>query len=218
MAIVGSGTVGPAAGIFLARAGHEVTLFERAPREEAVGAGFLLQPTGLAVLKELGLAEKVLGVTQKIGGLYCETASGRVLLDLKYKELGTDLFGLGTHRSSLLSVLLKAFTDSGGEMRWGSMIEEMSLEGGVRFLNGEGPFDLVLLCDGARSKIRDQSGIEVRVDQVSLGSFVVYWQANPRICCRCALAAGGVDPGTLRISSDRDEAGLLESFLECASG
>ncbi len=179
IAIVGSGTAGPAAGIFLARAGHEVTLFERAPREEAVGAGFLLQPTGLAVLKELGLAEKVLGVTQKIGGLYCETASGRVLLDLKYKELGTDLFGLGTHRSSLLSVLLKAFTDSGGEMRWGSMIEEMSLEGGVRFLNGEGPFDLVLLCDGARSKLRDQSGIEVRVDRYPWGALWFIGRRTP---------------------------------------
>lgn len=42
---------------FLAKAGYEVTLYEQAAEEKALGAGFLLQPTGLAVLAELGLAE-----------------------------------------------------------------------------------------------------------------------------------------------------------------
>ena len=55
IAIVGSGTAGPAAAIFLARAGHEVILFEKAPQKLPVGAGFLLQPTGLSVLAQLGL-------------------------------------------------------------------------------------------------------------------------------------------------------------------
>jgi 2-polyprenyl-6-methoxyphenol hydroxylase-like FAD-dependent oxidoreductase len=179
VAIVGSGTAGPAAGIFLARAGHEVTLFERAPKEEAVGAGFLLQPTGLAVLRELGLADEVLAVTQKIRGLYCETGSGKVLLDLNYRELEEGLFGLGTHRSSLLSVLLKAFVESGGEMRWGSAIEKMSMEQGRRYLNGEGPFDLVLLCDGARSKLREQSGIGARVDRYPWGALWFIGKRTP---------------------------------------
>lgn len=184
VAIVGSGTAGPAAGIFLARAGHQVTLFERAPKEDAVGAGFLLQPTGLAVLKELGLAERVLGVTQKIGGLYCETASGRVLLDLKYEELEEGLFGLGTHRSSLLSILLESFADSGGELRWGEMIEEMFLKEGRRFLKDdaggvEGPFDLVLLCDGARSRLREQTDIETRVDQYPWGALWFIGKRTP---------------------------------------
>ncbi len=179
VAIVGSGTAGPAAGIFLARAGHEVTLFERAPKEEAVGAGFLLQPTGLGVLRELGLADEVLAVTQKIRGLYCETGSGKVLLDLKYRELKEGLFGLGTHRSSLLSVLLKAFRESGGEMRWGSSIEKMSLEQGRRYLDGGGPFDLVLLCDGARSQLRGQSGIGARVDRYPWGALWFIGKRTP---------------------------------------
>ena len=119
VAIVGSGTAGPAAGIFLARAGHEVTLFERAEEELAVGAGFLLQPTGLAVLRELGLEEEVLAVTQRIDGLYCEAGSGKVLLDLNYGELEEGLFGLGTHRLSLLGILLKALRSAGAGIRWG---------------------------------------------------------------------------------------------------
>jgi len=175
IAIVGSGTAGPASGIFLARAGHEVTLFERAEEELAVGAGFLLQPTGLAVLRELGLEDEVLEVTQRINGLYCEVSGGRVLLDLKYGELEEGLFGLGTHRSSLLRVLLKAFRDSGGEICWGSEMTEMRAEKKGRDLiskegKKEGPFDLVLLCDGARSGLRDQMGVPARVDQYPWGA------------------------------------------------
>ena len=130
-----------------------------------MGAGFLLQPAGLAVLKELGLVEEVLEVTQKISGLYYETEWGRVLLDLKYRELNEEFFGLGPHRSSLLLILLKAFTEAGGEMRWGAAVERMSSKGGRRYLDGEGPFDLVLLCDGARSQLRDRCGIQSRVDR-----------------------------------------------------
>ena len=55
IAIVGSGTAGPAAAIYLARAGHGV-----APKKLPVGAGFMLQPTGMAVLHELGLADALL--------------------------------------------------------------------------------------------------------------------------------------------------------------
>lgn len=175
VAIVGSGSAGPAAGLFLARAGHEVTLFERAEEELAVGAGFLLQPTGLAVLEDLGLADDVLAMTQQIDGLFCRTASGRVVLDLEYAELKEGLFGLGTHRSSLLKVLLKALNSAGASMHWGREMVSMTLEGGERFLTDdegrrEGPFDLVLLCDGARSRLRNQAGIPTRVDRYPWGA------------------------------------------------
>ncbi len=175
IAIVGSGTAGPAAGIFLARAGHEVTLFERAPEELAVGAGFLLQPTGLAVLRELGLEDEVLAVTQKITGLYCRTRKGKVLLDLDYTELEEGLFGLGTHRTSLLRILLRALNSAGAEVRWSAEMVSMSLENDQRWLEDlegrrHGPYDLVLVCDGARSRLRDQSGIPARVDAYPWGA------------------------------------------------
>jgi 2-polyprenyl-6-methoxyphenol hydroxylase-like FAD-dependent oxidoreductase len=60
IAIVGSGTAGPAVATFLARDGHDVHLFERAPQKLPVGAGFLLQPTGLAVLNELGIRDDLM--------------------------------------------------------------------------------------------------------------------------------------------------------------
>ena len=47
IAIVGYGTAGQALALLLSRDGHAVEVFERAPQLGPVGAGFLLQPTGL---------------------------------------------------------------------------------------------------------------------------------------------------------------------------
>ena len=55
IAIVGYGTGGQACALALLRDGHAVELFERVPEPGPVGAGFLLQPTGLQALWQLGL-------------------------------------------------------------------------------------------------------------------------------------------------------------------
>ena len=54
-AIAGFGIGGATLAVALARDGHEVTVFERAAALGPVGAGFLLQPSGQAVLAELGV-------------------------------------------------------------------------------------------------------------------------------------------------------------------
>ncbi|NJK91899.1 MAG: NAD(P)-binding protein, partial [Blastochloris sp.] len=79
IAIVGAGTAGPAAALFLARNGHVIDLFDRAPQNLPVGAGFLLQPTGLEVLRELGLVDSLLPHTAQIRRLHC--------LNLKHPNL-----------------------------------------------------------------------------------------------------------------------------------
>jgi len=58
--VVGCGVTGQAAATFLAEAGHDVTVFERFAEPRPLGAGLLLQPTGLAVLAALGLADQAL--------------------------------------------------------------------------------------------------------------------------------------------------------------
>ena len=93
VAIVGAGTAGPAAAIFLSRAGHRVRLFERAPVNLPVGAGFLLQPTGMRVLAELGLLEALLPQTQVIRRLHCLDRRERALLDLHYADVAEGLHG-----------------------------------------------------------------------------------------------------------------------------
>src|SRR5689334_11483650 len=51
--VVGFGIAGSAAAYLLAKAGHSVTLLERASELAPVGAGLLLQPSGQAVLRRM---------------------------------------------------------------------------------------------------------------------------------------------------------------------
>lgn len=69
IAIIGAGTAGLATARFLAAQGYAVTVFERADALQPVGAGLLLQPTGQAVLAELGLLDKLLPLCSRIDTL-----------------------------------------------------------------------------------------------------------------------------------------------------
>jgi 2-polyprenyl-6-methoxyphenol hydroxylase-like FAD-dependent oxidoreductase len=160
VAIIGCGTAGPAAAILLKRQSHEVILFERAAECKAVGAGFLLQPSGMAVMDELGISAQVLAHAARVEGLHVLDVNGDSLLKLDYRELGHGTFGAGLHRPVLLHFLLEEITRVGLEMRWGCEITQLFRAGDHWTLaakTGEEwhGMDLVIVADGARSKLRD---------------------------------------------------------------
>ena len=62
IAITGAGPAGLAAALYLKRAGHRVTIFERFEEPKPVGSGLILQPTGLTVLADLGLLDDILAL------------------------------------------------------------------------------------------------------------------------------------------------------------
>lgn len=206
VAIVGAGTAGPAAAIFLARAGHRVRLFERAPVNLPVGAGFLLQPTGMKVLAELSLLSGLLPQTQKIHRLYCLDRRERALLDLRYADVSEGLHGAGTHRATLLTLLLGAAEASGAEVQWNRKIVRLEKQGAERprLIDAEGrvegPFDLVLLCDGAQSALRMQSGISCKASRYPWGALWFIGKRPPE------LAA---DTLWQRVGSTRELVGFL---------
>jgi 2-polyprenyl-6-methoxyphenol hydroxylase-like FAD-dependent oxidoreductase len=163
IAIVGCGTAGPAAAILLRRQGHETVLFERAPDCKAVGAGFLLQPSGMHVLRELGILEPVLKHAARVTRLHVLEAGGKTLLDLRYDELGQGRFGAGLHRPVLLGHLIRAMKQADVEVCWGWEIENAAQQGGQWTLHStdghqRSGFDLLIVADGARSKLRDLAG------------------------------------------------------------
>ena len=82
--IVGAGTAGLAAAALLARAGHAVEVLERAPNPGPVGAGLLLQPTGMAVLERLGVLDEVRAGAARIDRVVGTTVEGRRFMDLAY--------------------------------------------------------------------------------------------------------------------------------------
>lgn len=160
IAIIGYGTAGQAAALLLARDGHRVEVFERAAELGPVGAGFLLQPTGLQVLWELGLLPDVMAHGRRVNRLYGETPCGRAVMDMRYAGLDARLLGLGMQRGALFSLLSEAWAEH-GEVHRGHAIEDVSDDTRrIRDQHGRwhGPFDLVIAADGSASKLRGATG------------------------------------------------------------
>ena len=154
--IVGYGSGGQAAALLLSRDGHRVEVFERAPVLGPVGAGFLLQPTGLSVLWELGLLDAALGYGARVRRLHGETVAGRAVMDMRYRELHRRYFGLGLQRGALFA-LLDAAWDEGRRVHCGRNIVAVDHERGLlRDADGDehGPYDLVVVANGAASLLR----------------------------------------------------------------
>ncbi|MFC5741710.1 FAD-dependent oxidoreductase [Dyella tabacisoli] len=156
IAIVGYGVAGQAAALLLSAQGHRLSVFEQAPVPGPVGAGFLLQPTGLGVLARLGLSEQVLARGQRIERLYGCNGSGRPVMDMRYAEHAPGCFGLGLTRGSLFTVLRDAYADV-SRIHTGVCIEALADGGDVlrdSAGNVHGPFDLIVAADGAHSRLR----------------------------------------------------------------
>ena len=155
IAIVGAGPSGLAAALMLARQGRDVVVFERFEQAGPVGAGFMLQPTGLAVLDELGLTPAVEAMAQPVDRLFGrEFRRGRIVLDVRYADLHRPRPALGVHRAALFDVLYRACIDAGVRFETGR--EMVAAEAG-RLTDGRGAttpgFDLIIDASGARSKI-----------------------------------------------------------------
>jgi 2-polyprenyl-6-methoxyphenol hydroxylase-like FAD-dependent oxidoreductase len=161
IAIAGAGPAGLAAALLLARDGHRVVLFERFAVPRPLGSGLMLQPAGLAVLSELGLAARILALGRRIDRLFGRVLpSNRIVLDVRYDALGPGRFGLAVHRAALFAPLFETVVhERGRELETGRAVSGLDRdavgrpcvigEAGRRF----GPFDLVVDATGARSPL-----------------------------------------------------------------
>jgi 2-polyprenyl-6-methoxyphenol hydroxylase-like FAD-dependent oxidoreductase len=159
IAVVGCGVAGQSAATFLAEGGHRVTVFERFAEPHPLGAGLLLQPTGLAVLDELGLRDRAVDAGARITRLEAKTGSGRPVLDLAYDHLHPRAHGLGIRRGVLFDLLHARLKRSPANLVTGTEIVDVVREHGHavvidRTLARHGPFDLAVIADGAHSAIR----------------------------------------------------------------
>ena len=170
---------GQAAAILLADAGHPVTIFERFAEPRPIGAGLLLQPTGLAVLRELGLADEAVARGARIVGLESKTHRGRSVLDLRYADLHPKAFGLGIRRSALFDLLHARLHRSPARLVTGAEIVDVA-RARTRVVDKDrqrhGPFDLVVVADGAHSALRERLMPEARAPLYPWGCF---WTTVP---------------------------------------
>ena len=171
IAIAGAGPAGLSAALLLHRDGHRVTLFEQFEAPKPIGSGLILQPTGLAVLQELGLSERILSLGSRLDRLFGRVLpSGRVVLDVRYRTLRGGRHGLGVHRAALFNVLFDAVVAAGISIetsRRASGIDRAA--DGRPILAGDrdwraGPFDLVIDALGVRSPLWPLFGGKERRD------------------------------------------------------
>ena len=155
IAILGCGYAGLSAA--LAFKNHEVVLFEQSSKLLPVGAGILLQPLGLQVLKAYGLEEKALSIGDQILGLFGVNDKDKPILDLRYKKYAPNLFGTGIHRGHLFLTMADALTEQ-VSIRLGERVEKVFFQGDkCRFISNEvlyEDFDLVVISNGAKSTFR----------------------------------------------------------------
>lgn len=151
--MAGCGTAGLAAALLLHRDGHRVTLFERFDTARPVGSGLLIQPTGQAVLRALGLDAELIArgapVTRLIGH-----AGKSCVLDVRYAALKRGGVGIGVHRATLFAILHDAVLAEGIVIEAGRAISACA-DGRLHFADGSqtGRFDLIVDAMGSRSPL-----------------------------------------------------------------
>ncbi len=181
IAIAGFGIGGAAVSIALARDGHEVTVYERAPDPGPVGAGFLLQPSGQAVLAGMGLIDEVAATAWPIRCFRAESAPGRTLSELRYDRRDPTVHALGVSRGRLFMTLMRAASDAGVRLMAGVAV------GGAREgLDAVVPLDdagadlpaadLLVGADGMRSVVR---GVVDPTARLRLSPFAALWGIGP---------------------------------------
>jgi salicylate hydroxylase len=170
IAVAGCGPAGLATALLLHRDGHRVTLFEQFDKPCPVGSGLMIQPTGFAVLRDLGLADALLTHGARVERLRGEAGtSGRAVLDVHYAALGRRAaFGVGIHRGALFALLHDAVVSNTITIETGCVVSGSEhVAGGRRRLLLEsgkhaGPFDLLVDALGTRTPLAPPCGRSLR--------------------------------------------------------
>lgn len=134
VAVAGCGPGGLAAALLLHRDGHHVRLFERFDAPQPIGSGLMIQPTGRAVLRELGLDLQLANRSARIERLFGQAAD-RIVLDVRYATLASDTaFGLGAHRAALFDILFQAVRAAAIPIETGRTVTTSEMDGSRRRL------------------------------------------------------------------------------------
>ena len=158
IAVVGGGIAGLASASLLRDLGHTVTVFDQFKQPEPTGAGLIIQPVGQIVLDEVGVLGAALAHGVKIKELTGKNVENdKIALSARYDGSDVSQFGLGIHRGTLFSLMLKA-----AQARQISLVTDhrvfeannpndpyLRIEGNRQ----AGPFDLVVDASGAGSRM-----------------------------------------------------------------
>ena len=183
IAIIGCGPAGLCAAIALHDRQFDITVYEKFEEPGPVGSGLMLQPTGLAVLDTLGLRQAAERLGQRIDGMLGRLApNGKTVLDIQYRVLNKDLFGVAIHRASLFQILFDAVMTRGIQIRADHTITsvDQSHRNQIRLVSHNETlpedFDLVVDASGANSAVLQSTFPALKQTNLSFGAL---WTTVP---------------------------------------
>ncbi len=158
--ILGGGIGGLCAAIALRQVGLDVTVYEKASSLGDVGAGLVLWPNALRVLRQLGAAEMATQAGSTIEHGQIRTAAGKILARSEPGELQR-LYGeptMAIHRADLHHILLSLLPADAVQLATTGVKFEQDATGvTLRFANGQTDrADLLIGADGIHSVVRQQ--------------------------------------------------------------
>ena len=169
--VAGAGIGGLAAAIGLARAGLRVTVLERAPVIDEVGAGLQLGPNATSILADFGVLDRVLKLALVPEALRIRSArSGDEIARLPLGPIADMRWGapyIVIHRADLQRALVEACAQDTdvrietGMPVAGFAVTEHRVEIGVKQGSEHRRFeaDLLIGADGLRSIVRERIGL-----------------------------------------------------------
>jgi salicylate hydroxylase len=160
VAVVGGGIGGLAAAAFLHRAGQQVAVYEQAAELAEVGAGLVVSPNAVRLLRRLGQVERLAerAVRLEVGWEFRRWKDGRVLFAQRLGEECRRRYGehcYVAHRADLLDVVREAVPESA--LRLGHRFAGLRRAGDgleLTFANGvRAVADVVIGADGVHTAV-----------------------------------------------------------------
>ncbi len=160
--VVGAGPAGALLSIYLARQGHDVTLYESRPdlRRTDIDAGrsinLALATRGIVPLIDVGVIEKVDAITIPMRGRMVHTLDGQTPGLQRYGSKEHEVIH-SVSRSDLNAILLDAAEATGRvTIEFDKRLESVDFDDSIlRFDDATtAPFDVVFGADGAGSRVR----------------------------------------------------------------
>ena len=210
--VVGGGIAGVAVGACLARAGYDVTLFERGLELREIGAGIFVKENSLAVLEQLGQLGRIVEKGSRINSSELwSTGANKILV-----RPGTQYRTYVLPRQELHAALIDAATSAGVTVVTNAEVASATVDGDLHLADGRRyKGDLTIGADGVYSTVRESVGLGVDVRNTGHGSWralfascpedpmdsvIEYWSRN----CRILVTPAG--PGlTYVCASSRDD-------------
>lgn len=154
IAIVGCGFAGLSSALFLSKnIKNEITLFDKFDHVQTVGAGIMIQPSSMDVLKKLDLYDVLLKHGEKVYSLQGINHNKKKVFQTDYNDYKANCFGIGIHRSILFNAMYeKCAVKNNISIMLNKEISDLQLL--------QDQYDLVIIANGSHSILRKQLPIK----------------------------------------------------------